>query len=101
MKFLLIGDEYTVLGYNLVGIQGVAVSDGQEAADALRAATQDTDVGVVLITQRIASEIKPLVDEAKLKMATPIVLEIPDRRGTVEGRESALDIVRRLIGIKV
>jgi vacuolar-type H+-ATPase subunit F/Vma7 len=41
------------------------------------------------------------VDEVKLKMATPIVLEIPDRHGPVQDRESALDIVRRLIGIKV
>jgi vacuolar-type H+-ATPase subunit F/Vma7 len=41
------------------------------------------------------------VDEAKLKMATPIVLEIPDRHGPIQGKESALDIVRRLIGIKI
>ena len=101
MKFLLIGDEFTVLGYSLVGISGVVVNNRDEAANALKDANQDPDVGIVLITQRIASEIQPLVDEAKLKMATPIVLEIPDRHGPVEGRESALDIVQRLIGIKV
>ena len=69
--------------------------------DALKEATQDPDIGIILITQRMAAGIQSLVDEAKLKMATPIVLEIPDRDGPVEGRESALDIVRRLIGIKV
>ncbi len=101
MKIFLIGDETTVLGYSLVGIRGVAVSNAVEAADALKTATQDTDMGIVLITQRIASEIQTLVDETKLKMATPIVLEIPDRSGPVKDRETALDIVRRLIGIKV
>ncbi len=101
MKFFLIGDETTVLGYSLTGIYGVAVNNSEEAARALTEATQDPDIGIVLITQRIASEIQTLVDEAKLKMATPIVLEIPDRSGPVEGRESALDIVQRLIGIKV
>ena len=101
MKFFLIGDEITVLGYSLAGIRGAVVNNSAEAADALKEATQDPDVGIVLITQRIASEIQPLVDEAKLKMATPIVLEIPDRYGPVEDRESALDIVQRLIGIKV
>jgi V/A-type H+-transporting ATPase subunit F len=101
MKFFLIGDEITVLGYNLAGIRGVAVNNKDEAADALSKATQDPDVGIVLITQRIASEIQPLVEEAKLKMATPIVLEIPDRHGPIEGKESALDIVKRLIGIKL
>jgi len=101
MKLFLIGDKVTVLGYNLVGIPGVVVNNSEEANEALKKAIQDTDMGIVLITQRIASEIQPLVDEAKLKMATPIVLEIPDRHGPVEDKESALDIVQRLIGIKV
>lgn len=101
MKFFLIGDEFSILGYSLVGIRGVVANTKEEAADALKNASQDSDVGIVLITQRIASQIQPLVDEMKLKMATPIVLEIPDRHGPVEGRESALDIVQRLIGIKV
>lgn len=101
MKFFLIGDEITVLGYSLAGVRGVVANNKEEAAAALKEASEDPDVGILLITQRIASEIHSLVDEAKLKMATPIVLEIPDRHGPVEGRESALDIVRRLIGIKV
>ena len=101
MKILLIGDETTVLGYSLVGIRGVVVNNGEEAAGALEIAAQDPGVGIVLITQRIASEIQPLVDEAKLKMTTPIVLEIPDRHGPIEDRESALNIVQRLTGIKV
>jgi V/A-type H+/Na+-transporting ATPase subunit F len=101
MKIFLIGDETTVLGYSLAGVRGVIVNDATEAADALKAATQDPDMGIILITQQIASEIQSLVDESKLKMATPIVLEIPDRSGSVPDRESALDIVQRLIGIKV
>jgi V/A-type H+-transporting ATPase subunit F len=101
MKFLVIGDEITVLGYSLAGIRGVEVNNSEEAADALKQATQDPDIGIILITQRMASEIQNLVEEAKLKMATPIVLEIPDRHGSIEDRESALSIVQRLIGIKV
>ena len=101
MKLFVIGDEFTVLGYSLVGIRGIVVSDSEEAADALKQAMQDPDLGILLITQPVASEIQPLLDEVKLKMAMPVVLEIPDRSGPIEDRESALDIVRRLIGIKV
>ncbi len=101
MKIFLIGDETTVLGYSLAGVRGVVVNSAEEAADALKTASQDPDMGIVLITQRIAAEIQPLVDEAKLKTATPIVLEIPDRGGPVEDKEAALDLVQRLIGIKV
>lgn len=101
MKFFLIGDEYTVLGYSLVGIQGLVANNAQEATDALNIATKDSDVGIILITQKVASEIRQLVDTARLEMSTPIVLEIPDRQGPIEGRESALSVVQRLIGIKV
>ena len=101
MKIFLIGDEATVLGYSLAGIRGAMVNNAEEAADALKAATQDPDMGIILITQQLASEIQSLVDDTKLKMATPVVLEIPDRSGTVEDRETALSIVQRLIGIKV
>lgn len=101
MKLFIIGDEFTVLGYSLVGIRGIVVSDREEAASALKEATQDPDVGILLVTQPVASEIQPLLDEVKLKMAMPVVLEIPDRSGPIEGRESTLAIVQRLIGIKV
>ena len=101
MKVFVIGDETTILGYKLAGIPGAIVNNQEEAADALKAATQDPDMGIILITQRLAAEIQSLVDETKLKMATPVVLEIPDRDGPIEGRESALAIVQRLIGIKV
>jgi V/A-type H+/Na+-transporting ATPase subunit F len=101
MKFFLIGDEYTVLGYSLVGINGIIVNNAQEATDALNSVTKYPDVGIILITQRIASEIRLLVDTIRLEMSTPIVLEIPDRQGPMEDRESALSVVQRLIGIKV
>ena len=101
MKVLVIGDETTVLGYRLAGISGVMVNSAEEAADALKTATQDPDMGIILITQQLGAKVQPLMDEARLKMATPVVLEIPDRNGPMEGRESALKIVQRLIGIKV
>ena len=101
MKFFIIGDEYTVLGYSLIGMKGVVVNNAEEASDALNLAIQDGNIGIILITQRIASLIQPQVDSARLGMSIPVVLEIPDKQGPMEGRESAMNIIRRLIGIKV
>lgn len=101
MKIFVIGDEYTVLGYRLAGIQGVVVHGSQEASDAMNKALSDPDIGIILITQRTASGIRAMVESAKLEMTTPVVLEIPDRKGPMEGRESTMSIVHRLIGIRV
>jgi len=101
MKFILIGDEHTVLGYSLIGIQGVVVKNAQEALDALNSASKDSEIGVILITQRIASLIQYEVNNARLAMSIPVVLEIPDRQGPLEDKESAMNIIQRLIGIKV
>ncbi len=101
MKIFVIGDEYTVLGYRLAGIQGTVVHNSQEATDAMNKALNDPEIGIILITQRTASEIKSLVDSAKLEMTMPVVLEIPDRKGPMEGRESMMDVVQRLIGIRI
>lgn len=104
MKFLVIGDEVTVLAYSLVGVRGIVVQNAEEAREALRTAINDQNIGVILITQRIAAEIQSDVDSAKIERTLPVVLEIPDRFGPEEGlgkRESASDVVRKLIGIKV
>jgi len=101
MKIFVIGDEYTVLGYRLVGIQGTIVHSSQDASEAINKALSDPEIGIILITQRAASGIRSLVDSAKLEMTTPIVLEIPDRLGPMEGRESTMEVVQRLIGIRV
>lgn len=101
MKIFVIGDEYTVLGYRLAGIQGTVVHNQQEATDAMNKALGDPEIGIILITQRTASGIRAIVDSAKIEMATPVVLEIPDRKGPMEDRESTMDVVQRLIGIRV
>jgi len=101
MKLFLIGDSFSILGYRLAGVHGSIVNSKEEASQTLKQAIQDPDIGIILITQRIASEIQALVDQTKSEKAIPVILEIPDRSGPLEGRESALDIVQRLLGIKI
>ena len=79
MKLFVIGDDFSVLGYSLAGIQGTAVKSRKEAAEALQEAMRDPDAGIILITQRIASEIQAQVNQAKLKTTIPVILEIPEQ----------------------
>jgi vacuolar-type H+-ATPase subunit F/Vma7 len=54
---------------------------------------------VVLITERVAQEIRDEVDAIRREGRPPLVLEIPDLKGAVPGGQSLLERIRGLMGI--
>jgi V/A-type H+-transporting ATPase subunit F len=101
MKFYVIGDRGTVLGFRLVGIEGAEVADREEALAALREAVAMSGIGIILITEGVASGIRDEVDARLYGMGFPLVLEIPDSRGPSVERLPVADIVRKAIGISI
>jgi len=101
MRFYVIGDEETVLGFRLVGVQGTVVSNKQDAETAIKKAREDEDLGVILITERTADLVRELVEELLYTTAFPLILEIPDRRGPLKNRGSVRDIVKHAVGLSV
>ena len=63
MKYYVVADEFTVLGFSLAGVEGAIVSDEDETRAAYQMAVENPDVGVLIITERYADLIRPLVDE--------------------------------------
>jgi V/A-type H+-transporting ATPase subunit F len=59
----------------------------------------DPGVGVVLITERVAREIRPEVDAIRREGRPPLVLEIPDLQGPLPGGQPLLERLRALMGI--
>jgi vacuolar-type H+-ATPase subunit F/Vma7 len=59
----------------------------------------DPGVGVVLITERVAREIRPEVDAIRREGRPPLVLEIPDLTGPLPGGQPLLERLRALMGI--
>ena len=101
MRYYVIGDEDAVLGFGLAGVQGLRVRNAQEAADAFDKALSDSEIGVVLITERVAELIRPKVDRYILSEDFPLIVEIPDWQGKLEGRPSIREMVNAAIGIKL
>ncbi len=100
MKYFIIGDEDTVLGFGMVGVQGRTVHDPDEADAALKNATDDKSVGIIIITERVAELIRDQVDRYIFSEQFPLIVEIPDRLGKVEGRPGIREMVNKAIGIK-
>jgi V/A-type H+-transporting ATPase subunit F len=99
MKFYVIGDSDTVLGFQLVGLEGEEVRSPEEAQEALKKAFQIEGLGIIIITERIASTIRNLVDQYVYKATFPLIIEIPDREGPVEGRKSIRELIRAAVGV--
>lgn len=90
MKSVVIGDEFTVAGFGLVGVHGLHVSTGQEAQRALEEALRTPDLGLIIITERLAEEIREQLDRLIAQFPLPLILEVPDRGGPLDKPDTAL-----------
>jgi V/A-type H+-transporting ATPase subunit F len=103
MKLLVIGHPKAVLGFSLVGVSGCTAATTQEAHQALDEALSTKDLGIILVTEDVAALIDERMDELKLRITEPLVVEIaaPAVDGERISRPSLGEIVFRAIGVKI
>ena len=89
MRFFLISDNTdTQTGMRLAGIEGVVAHTAE-------------DIGMILVTEKIADDFTEIVNDAKKDQEGPLVLAIPDRHGSALGRDRITRYVREAIGVKI
>ena len=101
MKFFCIGDEDTVRGFRLAGIEGQMVSNAAEAAAALERALKRSDLGVLIMADTTAAEIREQVDAVRLDCERPLLVEVAGPLGPVPGRKSLRQLVQEAVGIRI
>ena len=101
MRFYIIGDKDTVTGFSLVGIEGTKADSGIEAFKALKEAMNCKDIGIILISERLAKEIQPTINELMSQRECILILQIPDTNGALQSRQSIEEFVLSALGVKV
>ena len=101
MKYFLLGDEDAVLGFGMVGVEGRTALTKEEAELAFSELIRNRDIGIIIITERIADLIRPQVDRFVFTESFPLILEIPDRKGRLPGRPSIREMVNAAIGVRL
>jgi len=101
MKYAVIGDEDTVLGFGIVGVSGKVATTAEDARRAFEDILAEKDVAIVIITEPIADLIRPLVDQYLFTSTFPLIVEIPDREGPRPNRPGIREMVNAAIGIKI
>lgn len=99
MKYFVIGDEDTCLGFSLVGLANQAVYSAEEAKDAWDKALEDRSNGIIIITESVANMIRETVDRYLFSEDFPLVVEIPDAGGT--SSRDLRSLVNEAIGVSL
>ncbi len=101
MRIAVIGDEDTVALFKFAGI-GKSVVDGEDVEKKFDELVDDKGMAVILITERIADRFAKKITKIKLQRELPIIIEIPDKKGRIEGREDSVEkLIRRAVGVEV
>lgn len=102
MKIYLISDNIdTLVGMRLAGIEGSVAHGAEETQSAVKEAIENSEIGVLLITEKAAAQIKDYIRELKITLHTPLITEIPDRHGSRDIAGSIQSLVSESIGLKM
>lgn len=101
MRYFVIGDQDTVLGFRFAGVTGEVVESPAEAERAFDRVLKDETIGIVIITEKAADAIRDKVSAAIFDRPMPVVVEIPDRHGPMPGRKTLMELIRQAIGVGV
>ena len=99
LKFFVIADEHTLMAFSLAGIRGEVANTPGQVQKLLAQSWEDSGVGLVLITERLADQVREVVDGARRDHLRPLILEIPDLAGPMAQKESLLDRLRSLMSL--
>ena len=102
MKYFVITDSTdTQVGLRLAGIEGVVVREPSQVREAIQTAAADREIGVLLITEKLAALCQDLIAPMKLTAQRPLVVEIPDRHSVGRAPDSITRYIREAIVVKV
>jgi V/A-type H+-transporting ATPase subunit F len=101
VKFYCIADEDTTRGFRLAGIGAQVVATAEEARVAIDNAVARPDCGIIIITEKVTTLVRPQVEMIRLTRDRPLIVEIPGPEGPLSGRKSLREFVQEAVGISV
>lgn len=101
MKFHCIADEDTVRGFRLAGVSGEVAAAPSEAAAAIQAAARRPDCGVIILTEKVADAMRPLVEQLRFERERPLIVVIPGPDGPAQERKSLRQLVQEAVGVRL
>jgi V/A-type H+-transporting ATPase subunit F len=98
----VIGDIDTVTGFRLGGVREGRVVNNKEEAEKALDDLIETNVSIIIITDKIADEIRVHMNKTIGSEIVPMVIEIPDKDGISESDGDQMRaLIKRVIGVDI
>ena len=102
MRIGVVGDSTTVRGFRLAGVKDAHEADERRAAELLRELFKREDMGLIIISEKIADKIREDIEKLAEERLVPVVVEIPDKRGAIERKVDPIkELVKRAVGVEI
>lgn len=103
MKGFLITDNHdSLVLLRLAGIPGVEVHGPVETEAAVEDVLANRpDVGILVMTEKAAAQIPAAVKALRERNEPPLLVEIPDRHGSMREADFLTAYIREAIGVKI
>ncbi len=102
MKSYLISDNVdTLVGMAIVGIKGEVIHEKDRIIKKLNELRKDPQIYMIIVTEKVSALIPNEIRELKLSKKSPLVVEIPDRHGSVKSNGWLMGYVKEAVGLKL
>lgn|SRR5690606_34878445 len=98
-QFLLSDSRDTLVAMRLAGIKGVLTESTSDAEMELDELLKNKEIGILLISEKLAEAMREKIDAIKEKSLFPLIVEIPDRHGSIKDPNYILNYVKESVGI--
>lgn len=102
MKIGVVGDFDTITGFRLAGVREAhEVEDPGVAVKTLKKLVRE-DIGLIIITERLADQIRKETAALIEGRNLPLIIEIPDKHGPIEGKvDPIMALIKKAVGVDI
>ena len=101
MKYYVLADEDTVLGFAFAGVGGTVVQTPDQARDVFREKVNDPEIGVLIMTEEAVETVGDEVNQVLYQASRPMIVRIPGPGGPLAQRRSLQQLIQEAVGIKL
>lgn len=98
MKIVAIGGRPFVSGLQLAGVDGMHVSTPKEALQKIKQLMNQSNIGLIIISDDFEKEIKDQITDIRLKKAVPIIYSVP-APGNKQEKVHYRELVKQMLKI--